>query len=131
MVAVCLAAVVGTARAADDDEIDVKTARPVVVRTVPAAGADDVDPATTEIRVTFSKDMADGSWSWSTASAASTIDITAKPHYEADKRTCVAPVKLKPGTTYATWLNSGKFHGFQDTDGRPAMPYLLVFKTKG
>ena len=28
------------------------------------------------------------------------------------------------------WLNSGKFHGFQDTGGRAAVPYLLVFKVK-
>ena len=30
------------------------------------AGVTDVDPVTTEIRVTFSKEMQDGSWSWST-----------------------------------------------------------------
>ena len=131
LVAGCVIAAVGVARAADDDTVDVATARPVVVSTTPQAGAGDVDPAVTEVRVTFSKDMADSSWSWSTASADTGLEITEKPHYLADHRTCVAAVKLKPGHTYATWLNSGKFHGFADTDGRPAVPYLLVFKTKG
>ena len=47
-------------------EISLETAPPVVVKTVPVAGATDVDPALTEIRVTYSKKMRDGSWSWST-----------------------------------------------------------------
>jgi hypothetical protein len=40
------------------------------------------------------------------------------------------PVKLEPGKTYAIWVNSDKFTNFKDTDGRSAVPYLLVFKTK-
>ena len=53
-----------------------------------------------------------------------------KPKYLADKRTCVLPVKLEPGKTYAIWVNSEKLGNFKDTDGRSAVPYLLVFKTK-
>ena len=37
---------------------------PVVVRTVPQAGAQAVDPSLDEIRVSFSKDMMDQSWAW-------------------------------------------------------------------
>ena len=33
-------------------------------------------------------------------------------------------------TTYALWLNSAKFGNFKDAEGRAAVPYLLVFKTK-
>jgi hypothetical protein len=51
-------------------------------------------------------------------------------HYEKDKRTCVLKVKLEPGKTYAIWVNSDNFKNFKDADGRPAVPYLLVFKTK-
>jgi hypothetical protein len=40
---------------------------PVVVRTEPPSGARDVAPGVTDIHVTFSKEMADRSWSWSTA----------------------------------------------------------------
>jgi hypothetical protein len=50
--------------------------------------------------------------------------------YLKDKRTCVLPVKLKPGKTYAIWINSQNNNAFRDTKGKPAIPYLLVFKTK-
>ncbi len=112
-------------------EITLESAPPVVVKTVPEAGADGVDPSATEIRVTFSKEMADGTWSWSTASKESFPETTGKPSYAKDKRACVLPVKLQPGKTYAIWVNSPKFHNFKDAKGQPAVPYLLVFKTKG
>ncbi|WP_165226737.1 sigma-70 family RNA polymerase sigma factor [Aquisphaera insulae] len=104
---------------------------PVVVRTVPEAGSSVVDPSLKEIRVTFSKAMADGSWSWSTVSKDSYPAATGKPHYLEDGKTCVLPVKLEPGRAYGIWVNSAKFRNFKDRDGRPAVPYLLVFKTKG
>jgi RNA polymerase sigma-70 factor (ECF subfamily) len=112
------------------EDVTLKAVPPVVVKAVPEAGAEGIDPATKEIRVTFSKNMRDGSWSWSTLSPESFPETTGKPHYEADKRTCVLPVRLKPGTTYAIWLNSAKFGNFKDADGNPAVAYLLVFKTK-
>lgn len=119
-----------SARTAD---LTVESAPPVVVKTVPQAGSDDVDAASVKaIKVTFSKDMTDNkSWSWSTAFADSVPKADGKPSYEADKRTCVLPVKLEPGKTYAIWVNSEKFRNFKDAGGRPAVPYLLVFKTKG
>ena len=89
-----------------------------------------MDPKLTEIKVTFSKDMRDGSWSWSTLSQESFPKLDGKPKYLADKRTCVLPVKLEPGKTYAVWVNSEKFDNFKDAGGRSAVPYLLVFKTK-
>ncbi|HEY2784094.1 MAG TPA: Ig-like domain-containing protein [Fimbriiglobus sp.] len=49
------------------DDVTLASVPPVVVKTVPVAGADDVDPKRTEVRVTFSKDMQDKSWSWSTS----------------------------------------------------------------
>jgi RNA polymerase sigma-70 factor (ECF subfamily) len=114
----------------DADELTVKTAAPVVVKTVPQAGADDVDPKLTEIRVTFSKDMTDDSWSWATLSEETFPKVDGKPKYLKGRRTCVLPVKLEAGKTYAVWVNSEKFDNFKDADGRPAVPYLLVFQTK-
>jgi len=111
------------------DEISVESAPPVIVKTLPQAGAADVDAKTKEIQVTFSKNMMDESWSWSQLSDESFPKITGKPKYLKDKRTCVVSVKLEPGKTYAIWLNSEKFDNFKDADGRPAVPYLLVFKT--
>ena len=28
------------------------------------------------------------------------------------------------------WINAQKFNSFRDADGRPSLPYLLVFQTK-
>jgi|HubBroStandDraft_6_1064221.scaffolds.fasta_scaffold1127465_1 hypothetical protein len=49
-----------------DDRPSLATAPPVVVKAIPEAGSDSVDPAITEIKVTYSKDMKDHTWSWST-----------------------------------------------------------------
>lgn len=115
---------VQTVRAQDIDSI-----APVVVKTVPEAGTKDVPPGETEIKVTFSKEMTDQSWSWSTAWENSDPKGIDKPHYLDDHKTCVFKVKLEPGKTYGYWLNSQKFHNFKDTQGHPAVPYLLVFHT--
>lgn len=112
------------------DEITLESLPPVVVKTVPEAGAAEVDPKLSEIKVTFSKDMQDGAWSWVTLSKESFPKLDGEPKYLKDKRTCVLPVKLEPGRTYAIWVNSEKFDNFKDTGGRSAVPYLLVFKTK-
>lgn len=112
------------------EETTLESAPPVVVKSTPVAGASDVDPATNEIKVTFSKEMQDGSWSWCTLGDDSFPETTGKPKYQDDRRTCVLPVKLRPGKTYAVWLNTEKFQNFKDAQGRTAVPYLLVFKTK-
>lgn len=125
---VVLAGVASGARR--DDPLTFQTVPAVVVKTVPEAGAADVDPATTEIKVTFSKEMADGSWSWATASADSFPDTAGDPKYQADKKTCVLPVKLEAGKFYAVWVNSPKFGNFKDAGGQSAVPYLLAFQTK-
>jgi hypothetical protein len=111
-------------------DISVATTPPVVVKTVPAAGDTGVNAKTTEIQVTFSKVMHDGSWSWATVSQESFPKMDGKPKYLADGKTCVLPVKLEPGKTYAIWINSEKFKNFKDQTGKPAVPYLLVFETK-
>ncbi|HEV2208111.1 MAG TPA: S41 family peptidase [Verrucomicrobiae bacterium] len=103
---------------------------PVVIQTVPIAGAETVDPAISEIRVVFSKPMMDGSWSWSTWGEDTFPETIGPPRYLADGCTCVLSVKLEPGRFYATWLNSENFHNFKDTSGQPAVPYLLTFRTK-
>jgi hypothetical protein len=102
---------------------------PVVVETVPANGASDVDPAIGQIRATFSKPMMDQSWSWCTSDL-SFPEIIGSPRYLDDGKTCVISVKLKPGTTYGIWLNSEKFGSFMDRQGRSAVPYMLKFTTR-
>ncbi|GJM26083.1 MAG: hypothetical protein DHS20C16_24980 [Phycisphaerae bacterium] len=123
-------ALVATAGNADKKP-SVANMPPVVVKTVPQAGDTTVDAAkTTEIRVTFSKKMADKSWSWTQNSDDTFPKITGDIRYDKDGKTCICPVKLEPGKTYVTWLNSGKFKNFKDATGQPSVPYLLVFETK-
>jgi RNA polymerase sigma-70 factor (ECF subfamily) len=112
-------------------EVSVKAMPPSVVKTVPPAGATDVDPALNELTFTFSKPMTDGSWS-----ACQISDETfpkpgdGKMHYLPDKRTCVMPVKLEPGKTYVIWLNRGQYQNFRDAQRNSSVPYLLVFETR-
>lgn len=101
---------------------------PVVVETYPAAGATNVDPAATEIRVTFNKTMQNHSWSWCHTQYPFP-ETTGQIHYLDDRRTCVMPVSLKPDTTYVLNLNSSNFQNFKDPLGQPATPYVLCFTT--
>jgi hypothetical protein len=134
-------ALVNSAVSADDLNLD--DMPPVVVKTVPEAGASEVGPKLKEIRVTFSKDMQDRNWSWYTVTKDSFPKVDGNPKYLADKRTCVLPVSLRPGKTYAIWINSENARRsprgsmsldeplvFEDTHGRIAAPYLLVFRTE-
>lgn len=103
---------------------------PVVVQTIPAAGSAGVDPALTEIRVTFSMDMDPGRWSWNAWDEKAFPLLAGQPRYLADGRTCVLPVRLEPGKTYAVWLNSDTNKNFRSRQGSPSVPYLLIFQTR-
>ena len=105
-------------------------APPVVIQTSPQSGRADVDPTLTELRVSFSKPMRKDSWAWCKADDDSFPEVAGQPRYLDDGRTCLLPVKLQPGRVYATWINSNKIQDFRDVAGQPAMPYLLIFKTK-
>jgi hypothetical protein len=115
-------------------QYSVKGSRPVVIKTVPTAGATDVDPNLKEITVTFSKDMIDHNWSVCQSTPPENFPEDSgtgeKMHYMADKRTCVMPVKLQPGRTYVLWFNRGNYMGFKDASGKSSWPYELVFETK-
>ena len=102
---------------------------PVVIATVPESGAADVDPALTELRVTFSKPMQDGSWAWTKWDEDSFPEMTGRPRFLADEHTCALPVRLQRGKAYAIWLNSEYHQDFKDREGQPAVPYLLIFET--
>jgi hypothetical protein len=74
--------------------------------------------------------MTDNSWSWSSAWKDSEPAIIGKPRYTADNKTCILKVKLEAGKTYGYWINSQRFIGFKDKQGRAAIPYFFVFQTK-
>ena len=100
-----------------------KIAPPWVVETTPRAGDADVDPGLREIRVTFNKDMSDGSWSWC-GSGETYPETTGDPRYEKDHKTCVLPVKLHPGEILE-WGELARFRllqGRQRPIGDPLCP---------
>jgi hypothetical protein len=118
------------AHATRAEELSVQSAPPVVVSTQPRAGDADVPADVKEIRVTFSRPMQNGSWSWVKVSDDSFPKMSGKPGFLEDQRTCVLPVSLEPGKTYAIWLNQAPSENFKASDGRKALPYLLVFQTR-
>lgn len=129
LVALGLVAIV-LGRPAPAEDIDLQSWVPVVIKTVPASGTVNVDPKTREIKITFSKDMMDGSYSLAYKAEKDQFPkLDGKPKFQ-DKRTIVVPVKLEAGRTYALWVNTETSTGFKDEDGRVAVPYLIVFKTK-
>ena len=103
---------------------------PVVVKTWPEAGSQQVSPGIAEIKVTFSRPMRDEAWSWCGVWDGSPPESSEKPRYTADHKTCILKVKLEPNKTYGYWLNTERFKGFTGTNGLPAVPYLLTFQTK-
>jgi RNA polymerase sigma-70 factor (ECF subfamily) len=107
------------------DEVSLESVPPVVVKTVPKAGADEVDAKLTEIKVTFSKEMEDRSWSWSGLSKESYPKVDGKPKYLADKRTCVLPVKLE-----LVALGPGNCRADRPKCTFPAHRYALLDRTR-
>lgn len=104
---------------------------PVVIKTVPECGKMNVAPGACEIRVTYNQEMQTNSWSWCGVWEDSNAESAGRPHYLADHKTCVMKAMLEPGTTYGYWLNTERFGNFKGSAGRSAVPYLLVFATKG
>jgi RNA polymerase sigma-70 factor (ECF subfamily) len=112
-------------------EVSVKTMPPSVVKTVPVAGDTAVDPALKDITVTYSKDMkTNRMWAVCQISKETYPQVAGQIHYLSDQRTCVVPVKLEADKTYVLWFNRGQFNSFRDKENNPAVPYLLVFKTR-
>ena len=72
--------------------------------------------------------MMNFSWSW--CYDPEQLESTGRPHYEADGRTCVLPVKLVPRKAYTVWLNTTEYRNFRDAEGRSAVPYELKFSTR-
>ncbi len=72
---------------------------PQIVRRFPKNGATDVDPALTEISVTFDRDMYKG-MSWTGGPPLFPPTDESRPARWTDARTCVLPVSLKKASYY-------------------------------
>jgi len=118
-----------------NSDVSVENLPPSVVKTVPQSGDTNVDPTLSQITVTFSKDMTEQSFAWCNIpdhrdAFPKLIGPYGNSKYQPDKRTCVMNVALEPNKTYAIWINVAHYQGFKDSTGHPAVPYLLVFKTR-
>lgn len=100
-----------------------------VVSTSPPIGATDVDPETTTLTLTFDRAMG-GGMSW-TGGGEAFPEFTAKPTWDAEMKSCTAPVKLKPGKYYRVGVNASSFRNFKSADGTPAQFEVLYFVTRG
>jgi len=103
---------------------------PRVVSTFPQNESRDVDPALTEISVTFNKEMRDQNWSWVYQDKAKFPAIIGQPYYTDNNTKNVLPVTLEPNKEYVIWINSSKFKNFKDKSGNSAMPFRFTFKTR-
>jgi hypothetical protein len=110
------------------DEMKARLQKPQIVAMTPANGAKDVDPATTELRVTFNVPMG-GGFSW-TGGGSNHPEVTGHPYWTEDRKTCVLPVKLKPNWDYMLGLNSPSHKNFQSESGIPLEPVRYQFSTR-
>ena len=101
---------------------------PRVVQTVPENGAQSVDAATTELRVTFDQPMKRGMSFTIIGSKAMFPEVAGKPQWISDT-TIVLPVKLKPGREYSLGINSERSQKFRGINGLSAVPYPISFRT--
>jgi len=103
---------------------------PIIVKTIPAIGATNVDPNLKRIEVVFDQDMARG-YSWTGGGPDyPPMPPGAKPKW-LDKRTCILPVELNAGHYYRVGINSKSYHGFSSIHGVAALPAALFFTTEG
>ena len=101
--------------------------RPRVVRTSPENGAMSVDPATNELRVTFDQPMVTSGYSF-VGGGPTFPEVVGRPLWISNT-TIVLSVRLKPDHAYWLSINSDRYQGFRGTNGLPAVPYPISFRT--
>jgi hypothetical protein len=106
------------------------TGPPHVIAFDPPLGATNVDPARTQLSVTFDRVMDREGWAWVIEDKATAPDI-GESTWDAELRTNSAPVRLEPGKTYVVWINSPQYSYFKDTLGETATPVRWTFTTRG
>ncbi len=116
----------------DDAADGAKSAKrklPRILKMTPENGDQDVDPALTEIVVTFDRPMGKG-FSWTGGGEQfPTVPEGEKPRWSPDRMTATLPVALKPNAAYRLGLNSQSFKNFASADGVPLAPMVYEFRT--
>ena len=109
----------------------VADAPPVVVKTVPEAGAEDVDPDLKEIKVRSARRCGTraGRGRPTRATARTSRRPTRSTTTRTRRRACCR-ASWSRGRPTRSGSNAEKFINFKDADGRPRCRTLLVFQTK-
>jgi beta-lactamase regulating signal transducer with metallopeptidase domain len=105
-------------------------APPRIIATSPAVGVTDVDPALTEITVTFDQDM-EGGMSWTGGGPEFPPTRQGQKAQWRNKRTCALPVKLESAHYYRVGINSTSYQNFANDHGVAALPSAIFFTTQG
>jgi len=111
-------------------DVQAETRTPMIARLEPENGTTDVDPRTSELRVTFNMPMG-GGMSW--VGGGPTFPKLAegkKAAWSADGLTCTLPVQLEAGHEYQLSLNSVSHINFQSKAGVPLAPVVYTFRTR-
>ncbi len=104
-------------------------APPTVVDASPDNGDTAVDPATTELRITFDQPM-DTSAHSVVGGGETFPKITGQPRW-IGRHTFVLPIALGPGRDYWLSINNERFTNFRGLTGESAVPYPIAFRTAG
>jgi hypothetical protein len=102
---------------------------PVVIRSDPISGAQQVDPHRTHIEITFQQPLAADEWAVAGTPFGATPQTTGKPQLSPDGRSVVVPVRLQPDTRYVIAVNHAGDDQFRSRSGIAALPWLLAFST--
>ena len=102
---------------------------PHVTKSVPEADANQIDPRTRDVRVTYDQAM-DTDHGYSVLNDGSLgPKILGRPRWT-DNRTLTVRVQLEPDHRYALVFNNGQqFNNIVNSNGEPAEPYVLFFTT--
>jgi hypothetical protein len=107
-----------------------EASRPKVLSVTPANGAKDVDPATTEIVITFDQPMAGGYVTYAGSDGREFYPPTDSHGYDETRSVFKMQVRLEPGREYRLQLNSQWHRNFQSAEGVPLEPYVVQFRTR-
>lgn len=106
-----------------------EAARPKIVSMTPANGAQDVDPALTEIEVKFDRPMRPRSWEVNRTDAARWPKVE-RAAYDETVTVFTLQVKLEPAHEYEFTLNDSNGGAFQSAEGSPLPMTRVKFRTR-
>jgi serine/threonine-protein kinase len=117
----------GAATEHEAKKLEAMVTPPKVVAFTPEDGADDVDPSTELVSVTFDMPMNEG-MSWTGAAPAFPDSAVGKvASWSEDRLTCHLPVQLQSGRRYRIGINSLSHINFQSEAGVPVAPLVIEF----